>query len=200
MAVRSNFPADLIKLYSEEGVWRNNIGERRGAYVAYDQYHETAYNLHLKSAINANRGNAEIFESIGFWLPLRAKFQEELKHFVFNDLTGINEDERNVNAQKTRRHNEKVDLSLKFFKERLNINPVHLDTEDYYEQLSSLTGEQLIGNKSLLLNNRAIGTQEMMKFVEERLLSHEKSPYDKIKKMNIPVFNYMDHKTKKKKK
>ena len=40
----------------------------------------------------------------------------------------------------------------------------------------------------------------MMKFVEERLLSHEKSPYDKIKKMNIPVFNYMDHKTKKKKK
>ena len=93
MAVRSNFPADLIKLYSEEGVWRNNIRERRGAYVAYDQYHETAYNLHLKSAINANRGNAEIFESIGFWLPLRTKFLEELKHFVFNDLTGKIDDE-----------------------------------------------------------------------------------------------------------
>ena len=199
MAVRSNFPADLIKLYSEEGVWRNNIRERRGAYVAYDQYHETAYNLHLKSAINANRGNAEIFESIGFWLPLRTKFLEELKHFVFNDLTGKIDDERSINAQETRRHNEKVDLALKFFQERLDINPVHLDTDGYKEELSSLAGEQLIGNKSLLLNNRAIGTTEMMKFVEERLISHEKSPFDKIKKLNIPVFNYLDHQTKKKK-
>ena len=56
-----------------------------------------------------------------------------------------------------------------------------------------------IGNKSLLLSNRAIGTSEMQKFVEERLLSHEKSPFDKIKKLNLPVFNYMDHQTKKKK-
>ena len=39
----------------------------------------------------------------------------------------------------------------------------------------------------------------MMKFVEERLISHEKSPFDKIKKLNIPVFNYLDHQTKKKK-
>ena len=35
--------------------------------------------------------------------------------------------------------------------------------------------------------------------MDERLLSHEKSPFDNIKRMNIPVFNYMDHKTKKKK-
>ena len=58
-----------------------------------------------------------------------------------------------VSVGQTRRHNEKVDLALKFFQERLDINPVHLDTDDYKEELSSLAGEQLIGNKSLLLNN-----------------------------------------------
>ena len=167
--------------------------------MPYDQYHETACNLNLKQAINNNQVNPEVFESIGFWLPIRAKFLEELKKFVFNNKTEKTEDDRYINAQETRRHNEKITLALNFFKERLNINPIHLDSEDFKEELTSLNGDKLIGNKSLLLNNRVIGTAEMKKFVDERLLSHEKSPFDNIKRMNIPVFNYMDHKTKKKK-
>ena len=59
LAIRANFPADLKRLFIEEGVWRNNIKQRIGSYVPFDQYHETAYNLNLKAAINANRGNKD---------------------------------------------------------------------------------------------------------------------------------------------
>ena len=34
--------------------------------------------------------------------------------------------------------------------------------------------------------------------MNERLLSNEKSPFDKVKKMNIPVFSYSENKIKKK--
>ena len=61
--------------------------------MPYDQYHETAYNLNLKQAINNNQVNPEVFESIGFWLPIRAKFLEELKKFVFNNKTEKTEDD-----------------------------------------------------------------------------------------------------------
>ena len=50
----------------------------------------------------------------------------------------------------------------------------------------------------MLLNNRRIGKRELQTFVDERMLSHSKSPFDRVKKVNIPVFNYMEYKPKKK--
>ena len=101
----------------------------------------------MKANINAHRGSADIFENVGFWLPLRAKFLEELKSFVFNDLINqTEEDGRYVNTQESLRNNEKVKLALSFFKERLDIDCVKLDTEDYYEKLTSLSGNELQGD------------------------------------------------------
>ena len=54
------------------------------------------------------------------------------------------------------------------------------------------------GVKLMLLNNRRIGKRELQTFVDEWLLSHSKSSFDRVKKVNIPVFNYMEHKPKKK--
>ena len=54
------------------------------------------------------------------------------------------------------------------------------------------------GVKLMLLNNRRIGKRELQTFVDEWLLSHSKSPFDRVKKVNIPVFNYMEYKPKKK--
>ena len=79
----SIYPEDLVKLYEEQGVWRENFPPRKGGFIPGDMAHEQFYDLPLKGAILRNRLNLNILENIGAWLPIRGNILQGLDQFIF---------------------------------------------------------------------------------------------------------------------
>lgn len=137
------------------------------------------------------------------WLPIRAKFLTELNRFVFKDFIKArkecdDEDEKE-NKQESQRYMEKLSICVNYLHERVQIDFSSLETVDFHEELKSLTGETLEGDKEKFLNSRQLGIQEVFRFVQERLVEKEKDISAPIKKMCIPVFPYLDSDKKAKK-
>ena len=185
----SKFPADLIQLFEDTGVWRGNFTTNLNSFMPSDQLHEQGFNLPLKTAIIKNRHSHEILENLIHWLPLRGRLLAEFSSFVFpNTLWTNKEKERDENLQENRRYNEKLEILSELFEQKMSLTYENFKDENYKEELISFSGKSL-KSKTILRSNE-IGQMEVEKFIQERLIERTKHIKDTIKKTNIETFPF----------